>query len=150
MKMAPIPAWLDEATSALVEETVRMLIKRHANMLLALILFGSVARHEERPLDDSCPSDVDLLAIFDTTDRLVKPYREDIFATIIDACALHLDAPREVNVLLSDRTMQTWDAMFLDNLARDGILLYARGSLPAPLAARQSLQERLEDKGVIR
>ncbi len=150
MKMAPIPAWLDEATSALVEETVRMLIKRDANILLAMILFGSVARHEERPLDDSCPSDVDLLAIFDTTDRLVKPYREDIFATIIDACALHLDAPREVNVLLSDRTMQTWDAMFLDNLARDGILLYARGSLPAPLAARQSLQERLEDKGVIR
>jgi predicted nucleotidyltransferase len=150
MKMAPIPAWLDEATSALVEETVRMLIERHANILLAMILFGSVARHEERPLDDSCPSDVDLLVIFDTTDRLVKPYREDIFATIIDACALHLDAPREVNVLLSDRTMQTWDAMFLDNLARDGILLYARGSLPAPLAARQSPQERLEDKGVIR
>jgi predicted nucleotidyltransferase len=149
MKMAPIPAWLDEATSALVEETVRMLIKRHANILLAMILFGSVARHEERPLDDFCPSDVDLLAIFDTTDRLVKPYREDIFATIIDACALHLDAPREVNVLLSDRTMQTWDAMFLDNLARDGILLYTRGSLPAPLAARQALQERLEDKGVI-
>jgi predicted nucleotidyltransferase len=148
MKMAPIPAWLDDATAALVEETVRMLIKRHANILLAVILFGSVARHEERPLDDSCPSDVDLLTIFDTTDRLVKPYREDIFATIIDACALHLDAPREVNVLLSDRTMQTWDAMFLDNLAREGILLYARGSLPAPLAARQSLQGVLEDKGV--
>src|SRR5207247_10335006 len=99
---------------------------------LAVIIFGSVARHEERPLDDSCPSDVDLLTIFDTTDRLVKPYREDIFATIIDACALHLDAPREVNVLLSDRTMQTWDAMFLHNLARDGILLDTRGSLPAP------------------
>jgi len=150
MKMAPIPAWLDDATSALVEETLSMLIKRHANILLAVILFGSIARHEERPLDDSCPSDVDLLAIFDTTDRLVKPYREDIFATIIDACALHLDAPREVNVLLSDRTMQTWDAMFLDNIAHDGILLYARGSLPAQLAARQSLQERLEDKGVTR
>ena len=150
MKMAPIPAWLDDATSALVEETLSMLIKRHTNILLAVILFGSIARHEERPLDDSCPSDVDLLAIFDTTDRLVKPYREDIFVTIIDACALHLDAPREVNVLLSDRTMQTWDAMFLDNIARDGILLYARDSLPAQLAARQSLQERLEDKGVTR
>ena len=146
--MTPLQAWLDEATSALVEETVRMLIKRHANILLAAILFGSVARHEERPLDDACPSDVDLLAIFDTTDRLVKPYREDIFATIIEACALHLDAPREVNVVLSDRTMRTWDSMFLDNLAREGILLYARGSLPAPLATRQSLQERLEDRGV--
>ena len=113
MKAASIPAWLDHATAALLEETVSMLIKRHANILLAVILFGSVARHEERPLDDSCPSDVDVLAIFDTTDRLVKPYREAIFATIIDACALHLDAPREVNVLLSERTMQTWDSMFL-------------------------------------
>jgi predicted nucleotidyltransferase len=135
MKMGPIPAWLDEATAALVKETVNLLIKRHADILLAVILFGSVARHEERPPNDDSPSDVDLLAIFDTTDRLVKPYREDIFATIIDAYALHLDAPREVNVLLSDRTMQTWDSMFLENLARDGILLYARGSLPAPLAA---------------
>src|SRR2546425_9845404 len=150
MKMAPIPAWLDDATAALVEETVGMLIKRHANILLAVILFGPVARHEERPLDDSCPSDVDLLAIFDTKDRLVKPFREDIFATVIDACALHLDAPREVNVLLSDRTMQTWDSMFLDNLARDGILLYARGSLPAPLAARQSFLGVLKDEGVRR
>jgi predicted nucleotidyltransferase len=135
MKMGPIPAWLDEATTALVKETVNLLIKRHADILLAVILFGSVARHEERPPDDASPSDVDLLAIFDTTDRLVKPYREDIFATIIDAYAYHLDAPREVSVLLSDRTMQTWDSMFLENLARDGILLYARGSLPAPLAA---------------
>ena len=135
MKMGPIPAWLDEATAALVKETVNLLIKRHADILLAVILFGSVARHEERPADDASPSDVDLLAIFDTTDRLVRPYREDIFATIIDAYAHHLDAPREVNVLLSDRTMHTWDSMFLENLARDGILLYARGSLPAPLAA---------------
>jgi hypothetical protein len=100
-----------------------------------VILFGSVAQHEERLPDDACPSDVDLFAIFDTTDRLVKPYREGNFATIIDAYALHLDAPREVNVLLSDRTMQTWDSMFLENLARDGILHNARGSLPAPLAA---------------
>jgi predicted nucleotidyltransferase len=143
MKIAPIPAWLDQATSGLVEDTVRMLVKRHANILLAVILFGSVARHEERPLDDSYTSDVDLLAIFDTTDRLVRPYRDDIFATIIDAYALHLDAPREVNVLLSDRMMLTWDSMFLDNLARDGILLYARGSLPAPLVGRESLSNAI-------
>jgi len=150
MKMIPIPTWLDEASAALVEETVSLLIQRYADILLAVILFGSIARHEERPPDDTCPSDVDLLAIFDTTDRLVRPHREDIFATIIDACALHLDAPREVNVLLSDRTMQSWDSMFLDNLARDGMLLYACGLLPAPLASRQSFQGVLEDKGVRR
>jgi predicted nucleotidyltransferase len=129
---------------------VNLLIKRHADILLAVILFGSTARHEERPPDDAYPSDVDLLAIFDTTDRLVRPYREDTSATIIDAYALHLDAPHEVNVLLSDRTMQTWDSMSLDNLARNGILLYARGFLPAPLAARQSFQEVLEDEGARR
>ena len=50
---------------------------------------------------------MDLLAIFDTTNRLVRPYRENIFATIIDAYALHLDALREVNVLLSDQMMQS-------------------------------------------
>jgi hypothetical protein len=49
MKMGPIPAWLDEATAALAEETVNLLIKRHADILLTVILFGSVARHEERP-----------------------------------------------------------------------------------------------------
>ena len=49
MKMAPIPEWLDKVTSALVEETVNLLIKRHADILLAVILFGSIARHEERP-----------------------------------------------------------------------------------------------------
>ena len=87
------------------------------------------------PSSDASPSDVDLLAIFDTTDRRVKPYGEDIFAIIIDAYAHHLDAPREVNVLLSGRTMQTWDSLFLENLARDGILLSERGSLPALLAA---------------
>ena len=100
-----------------------------------MILFGSVAQHEERSPDDASPSDVDVFTIFDTTDRLVKPYREDIFATIIDAYALHLDSVREVNVLLSDWTMQTWDSLLLENLARDGILLYACGSLTAPLAA---------------
>lgn len=138
MKTTPLPTWLDKATYALIEETVNMLIRRYANILLAIILFGSVARHEERSLDDFTPSDVDLLAIFDTTDRLVKPYRDDIFATIIDAYSRHVDSPREVNVLLSDRTMQTWDPMFLDNVAHDGILLYARGPLPAQLATRQS------------
>ena len=100
------------------------------------------------PPFDASPSEVDLVAIFDTTDRLISSYREDIFATIIDAYALHLDAPREINVLLSDRTMQTWDSMFLENLARDAILLYARGFPPSPLTARQSVQGVLEDEGV--
>jgi hypothetical protein len=48
MKMGTIPAWLDDATVALVKETVNLLIKRHADILLVVILFSSIARHEER------------------------------------------------------------------------------------------------------
>jgi hypothetical protein len=48
MQLSPLPARLEEATAALVEETVKLLIKRHADILLSVILFGSVARHEER------------------------------------------------------------------------------------------------------
>jgi predicted nucleotidyltransferase len=71
MKMGSILVWLDEATFALVKETVNLLIEWHADILLAVILFGSVARHEERPPDDDSPSDVDLLAIFDTADLVI-------------------------------------------------------------------------------
>ena len=136
MKNESIPTWLDDDTCALVEETIAMLIQRYTDVLIAIVLFGSIARHDERPLDDSNTSDVDVLAIFDTTDRLVEPYRDGIFATIIDALMLHLDAPREVNVMPVDKTMRTWDEMFLDSVARDGIVLYARGPLPDALTTR--------------
>lgn len=136
MKNGFIPTWLDSETHALVEETVAMFIQRYYDVLIAIILFGYIARHDERPLDDSYTSDIDILAIFDTDDRLVEPYRDSIFATIIDALMLHLDAPREVNVMPVDRTMRSWDEMFLDNVARDGIVLYARGPLPDALTTR--------------
>ena len=141
MRFAPVPEWLDDATYALVVETVNMLVKRHKDILLAIILFGSIARHEERSLNDPNPSDVDLLAIFDTTDSLVEPYRESIYYTIGDACYLHLDAPREVNVMLVDRTLEKWDTMFLENVARDGIILYVRDFLPEVLTTKASLVE---------
>jgi len=69
--------------------------------------FGSLAWNEERPPDDAGPSDADLLATFETADRLIRPYREYIFATSIDICALHLDPTHEDNVLLPDPMMQT-------------------------------------------
>jgi predicted nucleotidyltransferase len=140
MKAGSIPEWLDDKTHALIEETITMLVRRYPDVLLAIILFGSIARHDERPLDDPYASDVDMLAIFDTTDRLVEPYHDSFFAIIIDALALHLDAPREVNVMPVSRTMENWDEMFLDNVARDGIILYQRGPLPRVLADRSSVE----------
>ncbi|HEV2582111.1 MAG TPA: nucleotidyltransferase domain-containing protein [Ktedonobacteraceae bacterium] len=43
------PNWLDRETRALVKDIIRLLKARHPD-LLAIILYGSVARHEERPL----------------------------------------------------------------------------------------------------
>jgi predicted nucleotidyltransferase len=118
------PAWLDDATRALLNDTVTTLAERFSDSLLAVILFGSVARHEERPLDDRRPSDVDVLAIFDH-EALPLNDRLEIFAAVGDACTRHLDAPREINVLPVTRSMSGWDASFLANVAHDAVVLYS-------------------------
>src|SRR5260370_9298648 len=126
-----IPVWLDRATRALVEDIIGLLSERHPD-LLAVILYGSVARHEERPLDAFNSSDVDLLAVFDSDDPLLDVHQGD---TLSLAYNRHLDAQREVQVLFTSRSLQEWDPTFIANVSRDGILLYTRGSLPAPPAA---------------
>ncbi len=54
--------WLDQQTLLLLREVLTALASYHSEVL-AVILFGSVARHDERSLDDSEPSDVDLLLL---------------------------------------------------------------------------------------
>ena len=130
-----IPVWLDDATRALVEDIIGYLSERHPD-LLAVILYGSVARHEERPVDAFDSSDVDLLAVFDSDDPLLDVHQGDSFShTLGLAYSRHLDAQREVHVLFTSRSLQEWDPTFIANVSRDGILLYTRGSLPAPFAA---------------
>lgn len=130
-----LPSWLDSETSALVNDIIRLLSERHPD-LVAVILYGSVARHEERPLDAPDPSDVDLLVVLDSDDHRVY-YRqgEELFHTLGLAHIKHNDTPREVKVMFTSRTMQEWDPAFIENVKRDGIILFKRGSLPAPLAA---------------
>jgi len=48
---------------------------------------------------------------------------------------IHLQAPREVNMLFSSCTLQEWDPTFVANVARDGIVLHQCGPLPALFAA---------------
>lgn len=130
-----IPSWLDSETRALVEDMIGVLSERHPN-IIAIILYGSVARHEERSLDEPDPSDVDLLAILDSEDPHVSLYQGDaLFHTLGLAHIRHLDAPREVQVMFASRTMQEWDPTFIANVKRDGIVLFSRGPLPTPLAA---------------
>jgi hypothetical protein len=102
--------------------------------LLAMTLYGSIARHDERPVDDEFPSDVDLLAIFDTDDEHFVVNRAHYIIPVLgEAKCRHLEAPREVNVMLASRTLREWDPTFVANVARDGILLFAR---PAARATR--------------
>jgi predicted nucleotidyltransferase len=42
--------WLDERTAGLVRAITATVARRHPD-LWAIILYGSVARHDERPLD---------------------------------------------------------------------------------------------------
>ena len=130
-----IPVWLDRATRALVEDIIALLSERHPD-LLAVILYGSVARHEERPLDAFNLSDVDLLAVFDSDDSLLDVHQGDTLShTLGLAYIRHLDAPREVQVMFASRSLQEWDPTFIANVSRDGIVLFRRGQLPPPFAA---------------
>lgn len=129
-----LPPWLDHETSVLIQEAIELLAARHPD-LVAVVLYGSVARHEERPLDDLDPSDVDLLAIFDSDRRTIQGQGMAIIHTLGMAKDRHLNAPREVNVLFASRTLQEWDPTFVANVAHDGIVLYQRGPVPALFAA---------------
>ena len=138
MQSSSIMKRLDEATASLVMETVDCLVQQLPE-LQAIILYGSVARGKERSLSDPHPSDVDLLAIFDCDEPLLLPLRDAIFHAIGDAHRRHLHAPRDVNVMLATRSMQEWDTLFLENVARDGIVLFAHGPLPLPIASLAAL-----------
>lgn len=130
-----LPSWLDDETCALITDMIEVLAEQRAD-LVAVILYGSVARHEERPLDDADPSDVDLLVILDSDDpHVVLRQYVALFRTLGMAHERHLDTPREVDVMFSTRTLQEWDPTFIANVQRDGIVLFARGSLPVPFAA---------------
>ncbi len=134
-RTSTLPSWLDRKTRALIKDIIGLLSERHPD-LLAVILYGSVARHEERPLDEPNPSDVDLLAVLDSDDLHVALHQGDaLFHTLGLAYNRHLDTPREVQVLFASRTLQEWDPTFIANVARDGIVLFTRGPLPIPFAA---------------
>jgi predicted nucleotidyltransferase len=134
----PFIPWLDPATAAGVTDIVQSLAADHSEAL-AVILFGSVARREERPLDDPEPSDVDLLLLLDATaltppaEQLTREQELALHRTIGAADYRHR-SPREIKVLFAYRDLARWDSLFIENVVREGILLWARGPLPAPLA----------------
>lgn len=129
-----VPRWLDPATRALVEDMVTTM-PRQRDDVLAIVLYGSVARHEERSLDDPHPSDVDVLMIFDTDDEHVAVHEgERLFQILGRVYDRHLDTQRDIKVMFASRGMREWDPTFVANVARDGWVLWARKDrLPLPL-----------------
>ncbi len=137
-----LPVWLDSLTAHLIVDIINVLTEQHPD-LLAVILYGSVARHDERPLGAN-PGDVDLLAIFYSDDLLLAVNRGDTLShTIGLAYNRHLDVPREVQVMFASRNLQEWDPTFIANVSRDGIVLFSRGRLPAALEPYKDRSQHL-------
>jgi predicted nucleotidyltransferase len=134
----PMIPWLDLETSAGVVDIIESVAEHHPEAL-AVILFGSVARREERPLDDPEPSDVDLLVLVDPTvlDPIVVELTHQqelaLTHTIGEADYRHRLAPREIKALFVQRDLKGWDSTFIENVAHDGVLLWTRNrdSLPS-------------------
>lgn len=131
------PSWLDAETHALVQDTVATMATQHPE-LQAVVLYGSVACQNERPLTDPHPSDVDLLFIFDR-DPDTQPLEWELGIHRSEGQALrrHMGAPRELQTMFAAPDLRGWDVTFIENVARDGLLLWARGLLPAALAATE-------------
>jgi predicted nucleotidyltransferase len=123
MELYMVPETVDDKTRQLIADLLETGHRWNAQRILAVILYRSVARHEERPLDDPEPSDVDLLFVFDT-DTPFAPYDWHMSAILEDAYRRHLEAPREVNIMFATRNLAEWDETFIANVARDGMVLY--------------------------
>jgi hypothetical protein len=129
--------WLDGEIARRVQVLIATVAEQHPE-LRAAILYGSLARHEERSLDDSHPRDVDLLLLFDVakgqSDVPLAQYVA-IFAAIGQARDQYPVTPREVEPLPVLLHLAHWDAGFVENVARDGLLQWARAPLPPALSA---------------
>lgn len=130
--------WLDGGTAALLVGLVDDLAHAHPEVS-AVLLFGSLARHDERPLDTSRPSDVDLLVLVRPTPgipgaRIPLEHKLAIYHTIGEREYRHSVPALGVQAVLATEALVDWDEQFVENVARDGVLLWARGPLPAALA----------------
>jgi len=127
-----IPTWLDPETLDYVKDIVDSLVRGHADLIQSIILYGSIARHDERPIDDLHPSDVDLLVIWKSDERDDVAI-DLVHATLSELYRRHLDAPRDVSILYGTPSMREWDPMFPENVIRDGIPLYGPMLDPAKI-----------------
>ena len=136
-KALHLAPWLDKRTARAVDAISEAMAHIHPEVR-AIILFGSVARHHERALKDTETSDVELLLMVDPghgRTRIDLDQRIAIHHTKGQVEVKLPDAPRDVQITLTVRDLADWDPTFIENVARDGLLLWAREPLPKPLAS---------------
>lgn len=152
-RQLPLVWWLDAATAYALRRAIALIVAGGPDVQ-AIILFGSVARREERPLTDQAPSDVDVLVIFDppasTQQQTLHYEREEgaesltprqqalLSQAVIRALQAFPDTARDLSVTGALPPFAHWGRTFLEHVAQDGLLLWARTSppdLPSPLEA---------------
>lgn len=132
--------WLDAATNRFLRRLITLAVSMSADVE-AVILFGSAARQELRPLSEDETSDVDVLFVMSPSSDARHPghiTREQHLAVSLAEVEAYPstfdDTMRQVQTILASRSFVGWDTSFVENIARDGILLWARGELPAAIA----------------
>jgi hypothetical protein len=97
----------------------------------AVILFGSVARHEERSLADDAPSDVDMMILVDA-DPAGNPLPVDraIYETVGRMRHVCGNTAREVQVTVAETDITYWEETFAESVAHDALLLWLRSETP--------------------
>lgn len=144
-KALHLAPWLDERTARVVDAVSEAMAHIHPEVR-AIILFGSVARHHECALEDTEASDVDLLLIVDPGNGRTRIDLDQRIAIHHTKGEIELglpEAPRDIQITLIERGLADWDPTFVENVARDGLLLWTREPLPkpfAPVAGRCPLQ----------
>lgn len=145
--------WLDAATNLYPRRPVALAVSANPDVE-AVILFGSAARHELRPMSDPEPSDVDVLFLMMSppdsdanphaahSKRITREQHLAISRAEVEAYPVTADTSmRQVQTILADPSFEGWDPSFMEAITRDGLLLWARHALPALLApvAQRSL-----------
>lgn len=110
-----------------------------------MLLYGSVARHAERPLDDVDPSDVDILILYAlpasslvaserSSGRADERALEMAIGTSAHEYLASQTAPRHLDIQVVRDTLHGASALYTATVAEDGVLLWHNGLLPPVLS----------------
>ena len=127
---------LDQETAAYIHYVTQQIAQTVPHALVA-ILFGSVARYSARPLTDPCPSDVDILVVCSAEgdqEEVSSEQHAALSRAVVSGYEAYPITPRDVEVLGALTHFKGWDEKFVANVAREGVVLWARGPLPEALS----------------